>query len=140
MSARRRLCRWGSWFAVANAALLAVVGLRYLWLYSPLEPMVAWVYAVIAFMGHMSALAYIPFLLLLPVIVLIPRPRVVLPLGVALASAGLSFLLLDSLVFSENRYHLSVLTFTLLAPHTWAFLVLYVVLGIAVVAMPIVSR
>jgi membrane-anchored protein YejM (alkaline phosphatase superfamily) len=41
MSARRRLCRWGSWFAVANAGLLAVVGLRYLWDYSPLEPLVA---------------------------------------------------------------------------------------------------
>ena len=59
MSARTRLCRWGSWFAVANAGLLAVVGLRYLWYYSPLEPVVAWAYAVIAYVGHLSALAYI---------------------------------------------------------------------------------
>ena len=135
MSARRRLCRWGSWFAVANAALMAVVGLRYLWHYRPLDPLVAWAYAVIAYVGHLSALAYIPFLLLLPVIVLIPQPRVVLPLGVALASAGLSFLLLDSLVFAENRYHLDVLTFTMLEPQTWAFLALYFLLGLVIEAL-----
>ena len=134
MSARRRLCRWGSWFAVANGGLLAVVGLRYLWHYSPLEPVVAWVYAVIAYVGHLSALAYIPFLLLLPVILLAPRPRIVLPLGVALASVGLSFLLLDSLVFAENRYHLNVLTFTMLEPQTWAFLALYFIAGLVIEA------
>ncbi len=134
MSARRRLCRWGSWFAVANAGLLAAVGLRYLWHYSPLEPVVAWVYAVIAYIGHLSALAYMPFLLLLPVILLVPRPQIVLPLGVALASAGLSFLLLDSLVFAENRYHLNVLTFTMLEPQTWAFLALYFVAGLVIEA------
>ena len=41
MSARRRLLRWGSWFAVVNAALLAFVGLRYLWYYVALGPSVA---------------------------------------------------------------------------------------------------
>lgn len=87
-------------------------------------------------MGHLSALAYIPFLLLLvPVIVLIPRPRVVLTLGVCLASAGLSFVLLDSLIFAENRYHLSVLTFGLLEPQTWAFLAFYFLVGMAIEAM-----
>ena len=59
MSPRRRLLRWGSWFAVVNAALLAVVGLRYLWYYSALTPSVAWVYALVAFVGHLTALAYI---------------------------------------------------------------------------------
>ena len=29
MNPRRRLFRWASWFAVANAALLGVIGLRY---------------------------------------------------------------------------------------------------------------
>lgn len=135
MEVRNHLLRWGGWFAVVNAALLGVVGLRYLWPYSPLEPAVAWVYAVLAYVGHLTALASIPVLLLVPVMLLIPRPRVVLPLGVSLASAGLAVVLLDSLVFAENRYHLSVLTFTLLTPQTWAFLALYFLLGIAVEAM-----
>ncbi len=29
MAARRRLLRWGSWFALVNAGVLALVGLRY---------------------------------------------------------------------------------------------------------------
>ena len=76
MSARRRLLRWGSWFAVANAAVLGVVGVRYLWYYSALGLSPAWVYAILAYVGQMSALAYLPFLLLLvPAIVLLPRQR-----------------------------------------------------------------
>ena len=135
MSARRRLLRWGSWFAVVNAALMAGVGLRYFWYYVALGPSVAWVYAALAYVGQLSALAYIPFLLLVPVILLIPRPRVILPVGVALASAGTSLLLLDTLVFAENRYHLSLLTFSLLAPQTWAFLAFYFLLGVAIEAL-----
>jgi membrane-anchored protein YejM (alkaline phosphatase superfamily) len=74
VDARRRLLRWSSWFAVANAALLAVIGLRYLWHYAALGPSAAWVYAVLAYVGHLSVLAYMPYLLLVPVIVLLP-PR-----------------------------------------------------------------
>ncbi len=135
MSARRRLLRWGSWFAVVNAALLAVVGLQYLWYYSALTPSVAWVYAVLAYVGQFTALGYLPFLLLVPVMVLVPRPRVILPLSVFLASAVLSFLVLDTLVFAENRYHLNVLTFVMLELQTWAFLTLYFLLGLAIEAM-----
>jgi membrane-anchored protein YejM (alkaline phosphatase superfamily) len=88
LSPRRRLLRWGSWFAVVNAALMAVVGARYLWYYFALGPSWAWLYAIIVYVGHLSALAYIVFLLLVPLIALVPRPRLVLPLGVFLASAG----------------------------------------------------
>ena len=135
VSARRRLLRWGSWFAVGNGALMAVVGLRYLWYYFALGPSFAWIYVIIAYVGHFSALACLVFLLMVPLIALIPRPRLVLPLGVFLASAGGSLLLLGTLVFAENRYHLGVLTASLLAPETWAFLALYFLVGLAIEAM-----
>jgi membrane-anchored protein YejM (alkaline phosphatase superfamily) len=135
MSARRRLLRWGSWFAVVNAALLGIVGLQYLWYYAALMPSVAWVYAVLAYVGQLTALGYLPFLLLVPVMLLVPRPRVILPLGVLLASAVLSFLVLDTLVFAEHRYHLDVLTFVMLELQTWAFLALYFLLGLGIEAM-----
>ena len=135
MAARRRLCRWGSLFAAVNAGLLILVGLRYLWYYAWLGPSVAWIYAGLALVGQMSVFAYLPFLVLLPLIVLIPRPRLVVPLGVLLASTVLSFLVLDGLLFADNRYHLSVLTFMLLAPHTWAFLAVYFAVGLAIEAM-----
>jgi hypothetical protein len=114
---------------------MGVVGLRYLWYYFALGPSVAWIYVIIAYAGHFSSLAYIAFLLLVPVIALIPRRRLVLPLGVFLASAGVSLLLLDTLVFAENRYHLGVLTATLLAPETWAFFAVYFLVGLAVESM-----
>ena len=136
MSSRRRLLRWANWFAVANAALLAIIGLRYLWLYVRLSPSVAWGYALLAYVGHVSALAYLPCLLvLMPVILLSPSSRLVVPLGVLLGSIGGGLLLLDSLVFAENRYHLNALTFMLLAPQTWGFLGLYIVVGVAIEGM-----
>jgi membrane-anchored protein YejM (alkaline phosphatase superfamily) len=129
------LLRWANGFALANAAFLGVVGLRYLWYYSPLQPLVGWTYAGLAYVGHLSALAYVPLILLVPVMMLVPRPWAVLPLAVLVSSVVLSFLLLDSLVFAENRYHLGVLTFSLLERQTWAFLFLYFLLGLAVEAM-----
>jgi len=121
---------------VAHAALLALIGLRYLWFYVRLSPSVAWGYAVVAYVGHLTALAFIPYLLvLLPLILLCPRPRLVVPLGVALGAIGAGLLLLDSLVFAENRYHLNALTFMLLEPQTWGFLALYVVVGVAIEGM-----
>ena len=136
MSIRRRFLRWSNRFALVNAALLAVVGLRYLWYYFALTPSPAWLYAIVAFMGHVAMLAYIPIaLVLVPVTMLIPRPPAILSVGVFLASAVLSFLALDSLVFAENRYHLGILTITLLAPPSWAFFALYFLLGTAIEAM-----
>lgn len=136
MSPRRRLLRWAGWFGVVNAALLALVGLRYLWHYAALGRVVSWSYALVAYIGHFSALAWLPlFVLLAPVVVLLPRPRLVIPLGVFTGSAIVAFVLLDSLVFGENRYHLNILTFTLLEWHTWAFLALYFVVALAIEAM-----
>src|SRR4029077_6331327 len=136
MTSRRRLLRWAHWFTAVHAGLLALIGLRYLWLYVRLSPTVAWVYAPLAYLGHIAVLAYLPiFLFVLPLILLLPRPRVVVPLGVGLASAATSFLMLDSLVFAENRYHLNILTATLLGPHTWLFLGIYFGLGLAIEGM-----
>ena len=133
--ARGRLIRWVLWFAMLNVALMAIVGLRYLWHYSPPDPWIAWVYAILAFAGHLTALACVPALLLLALGVLFPRPRLILPVGVVLGSVLLSFLVLDSLLFAENRYHLTLLTFSLLEPRTWAFLTVYLLASLALEGM-----
>jgi len=133
---RRRLLRWANRFALVNAAVLAIIGLQYLWLYAaPISPAVAWTYAVVAYVGHMAALAYGPLLLLVPVMLLLPSPRLVLSLSVVIVSALVAFLVLDTLVFAEQRYHLNVLTFSILQPTTWGFLALYFLLALAVEAM-----
>jgi membrane-anchored protein YejM (alkaline phosphatase superfamily) len=135
MTPRRRLCRWAGWFALVNAALLALIGLRYLWYYSRLAPATGWIYALIAFLGHMGALAALLLLLLLPLILLIPRPQVIVPLASVLGGAGASLLLLDTSVFAENRYHLDVLTLAMFEPRSWAALALYFLLGLGIEAM-----
>ena len=136
MTPRRRLLRWASWFAVVNAAVLVTVGIPYLWHYAALGRSVSWSYAVVAYVGHLSALACIPLLVVLGAAVAVaPRARLVLPLGVVCASAGVAFVVLDSLLFSANRYHLDRLTFMLLEPTTWAFGAFYFLVALAVEAM-----
>ncbi len=135
VTTKRRLLRWLGWFALVNVVLLALVGLRYLWYYATLGPSMAWIYALLAFVGQMSAFAFVPMLCLVPVILLLPRPRLVHALGVIVGSAVLSLLVLDSLLFAENRYHIGVLTFTLLAPATWGFLALYFLVAVVIEAM-----
>jgi len=133
---RRRLLRWASWFALVNAAVLAIVGVPYLWHYAALGRSVSWSYAIVAYIGHLGALACIPLLVLLwPVAVIVPRVRLVLPLGVVCASVGVAFVVLDSLLFSANRYHLDRLTFMLLEPTTWVYGAFYFLVALAVEAM-----
>jgi uncharacterized protein len=134
-SARRRLLRWAHRFAATNVALLMIIGVGYLWRYSPVG-VAGWTYAAAAYLGHLAVLAYVPLVLvLIPVAMLIPRPRIVMSLGVLLTAAGLSVAVLDSLLFVQNRYHLSVVTFTLLDPQTFVFLGLYFVVGAAIEGM-----
>src|SRR6185295_11674464 len=85
-SARWRLLRWTNRFAATNVALVMVVGLGYLWHYTPVG-VVGWTYAAIAYLGHLAALSYVPLaLVLVPAAMLIPWPRVLLPLGAVLAA------------------------------------------------------
>ena len=136
MTPRRRLLRWILWFTAAHTGVLALIGLRYLWLYFRLSPTVAWVYGPVAFVGQVAALGYLPTLLLIvPLALLLPSAQLVVPLTVAVASGGSAFLMLDSLVFAENRYHLGILTATLLAPQTWVFLGIYFAIGLAIEGM-----
>jgi len=133
---RRRLLRWVSWFAAVNAAVLAIVGAPYLWHYAALGRRVSWSYAVVAYIGQLGALACVPLLVLLwAAVAIAPRARLVLPLGVVCAGAEVAFVVLDSLLFSANRYHLDALTFTLLEPTTWAFGAFYFLVALAVEAM-----
>ncbi|MDJ0926988.1 MAG: DUF3413 domain-containing protein [Gammaproteobacteria bacterium] len=119
---RRQLLRWTGWFAAINVVLFALVGLRYLLIYRFPADLAGQIYAPLAFLGQMTLLAAVPLLLLLmPLCLLWPRRGLIMSLGVLIASTGLSLLVLDTQVFAQNRFHLSLLTVSLFEWTTWVF-------------------
>lgn len=123
---RRALIRWGGWFFLANGLLLGALGTRYLVYFEWPHTAIAQIYSVLAFVSHFALLALAPWLLVvLPLTLLVPARRLIVPIAVAAAAAGLAGLLVDSLVFAQDRFHLSALALSILGAKTYAFGVLY---------------
>lgn len=120
--ARGALLRWIGWFGIANAALFALVGTRYLWAFGTPESGIALFYVVLASVGQFALLGFLPLMILLgPVALVLPRKPVVMGAGVLLMAAGVTILLLDTNIFAQYRYHLSRLTVEIFETSTWAF-------------------
>ena len=117
---RALLLRWGGWFAACNAVIAMLIGLRYLSVYVFPEELSGKIYALVATVGHFAALGGVAILLLIvPLVLLFPRQRLVQAVCVLLAAAGLSLLVLDTNLFSQNRFHLSRLNLELFESSTW---------------------
>ncbi|CAG0944749.1 Inner membrane protein YejM [Gammaproteobacteria bacterium] len=120
MDSRRRLLRWIGWFVAANAALYALLGLRYLLLVPWQADALGLVYALLAYVGQFALLAALPaILLLVPLCLLLPLRPLVTGLAVLLAAALATLLVVDGNVFASQRYHLTLLTAMLFEPATW---------------------
>lgn len=119
---RRALCRWAGWFLAANAGLYVLVALRYLSAWSWPESVVATAYVPLAMVGQMALLAVVlPFLVVGPLIAVWPRRRVVMPVTVLIAALGLLLLVVDTNLFVERRFHLSLFIAVLFDTTTWVF-------------------
>ena len=119
---RGTLLRWIGWFGIANGAIFALAGLRYLLAFGIPETGIAMFYILLATVGHFALLGFLPLMLVLaPVALLIPRKSVVLTLGVVLMAFALTLLMLDGNIFAQYRYHISLLTAEIFAPSTWLF-------------------
>jgi membrane-anchored protein YejM (alkaline phosphatase superfamily) len=117
---RRRLLRWVGWFAAANIGLFLLVGLRYLFVYPFNDDLLGNLYLPLAYAGQMALLASLPLgLVLIPLLLVWPRRGPVTVLGVLIASLALSLLVLDTNVFTANRFHLSLLSASLFEWPTW---------------------
>lgn len=119
---RRALLRWMGWFATANAVVLAVIGLRYFSGFSSGGTLLAWIYLVLIYPAHHVLLAIIPlFVLAAPVVALWPRRRFVTTPAVILYATLIAVILLDSLLWSQSRFHLNLLTAQILGWQSWVF-------------------
>lgn len=129
---RRAMLRFSGWFALANAALFLLLGLRYLWHYPFSADPLGILYLVLAFIGHFVSLAVLPAgLVVVPLALAWPRRSVVLPVAVLLATLSLAALVMDSSVFAEQRYHLTPLIVMLFERGTWAFIAVITLTALA---------
>jgi len=128
---RRQLFRWLGWFAMANAIILGLIGLRYLAGSPTGATPLAWVYLVTIYISHYSWLALLPLLLLVsPVIVLLPSLRWVKTLAILLMAMMIAVIMLDSLLWSQSRFHINILTLKILGSSSLIFAAVMFVIAI----------
>jgi membrane-anchored protein YejM (alkaline phosphatase superfamily) len=121
---RRQLFRWMGWFAMANAVVLGLVGLRYFSGYVAGDSALAWVYLVTVYFAHHVMLAAIPlFILLTPMVLLRPDRKWVTAMAVLVFALLIAVIMLDSLLWSQSRFHLNGLTMKILGSQSWFFVV-----------------
>jgi membrane-anchored protein YejM (alkaline phosphatase superfamily) len=128
---RKLLFRWAGWFALANSLVFGLVSLRYFGGGLPADSALALIYLVSVYIGHHVMLTAAPlFILAAPVIVLIPRRRVVTVLGVVLFAFMIALMMLDSLLWSQSRFHINALTMKILGWQSWVFAAVIFVIGL----------
>lgn len=113
------LVRWAGWFAVANALLWALVGIRYLLAFGMPASGAAGIYIALAFIGQFALLGLLFMLILWPLAALLARRTPLNLLAAPLAAFLLTVIVLDTNVFTSYRYHLSRLTAEIFEASTW---------------------
>lgn len=128
---RKTLFRWAGWFALANAAVFGLVSLRYFSGGLPSITPLSALYLVSVYIGHHVLLTAVPlFLLATPLILVYPRRRALTVLGVTLFALLLSLTMLDSLLWSQSRFHINALTVKILGWQSWVFAGFIFLLGL----------
>jgi membrane-anchored protein YejM (alkaline phosphatase superfamily) len=100
--------RWAGWFLLANILFAQLIGLRY-FVGVPQGPdtFLAWVWVLTYWCGQFASLGAVVFLLLTPIYLLTPFYRVHRVLSSLLGSLLLSFILADTFVYSQYRFHIN---------------------------------
>jgi len=121
-SNRRQLFRWLGWFAMANAVIFGLIGLRYLSGGPDTSSALAWIYLVTIYISHHSWLALLPLLALAgPFILLRPSLRWCRTIAVVLMALMIAVIMLDSLLWSQSRFHINILTLKILGTPSLVF-------------------
>jgi membrane-anchored protein YejM (alkaline phosphatase superfamily) len=120
---RKTLLRWAGWFALANALVFGLVSLRYFDGSVPAGTALAWVYLVTVYIGHHVLITFVPLMLVaVPLIAALPRRQVVTAAAVVLFAGMIALIMLDSLLWSQSRFHINALTVKILGWQSWVFI------------------
>jgi membrane-anchored protein YejM (alkaline phosphatase superfamily) len=130
-SPRAQLFRWMGWFAMANAFVLAFIGLRYFSGFSSGGTLLSWIYLVLIYPAHHVLLAWGPvFVILTPLVLLWPQQRVITVAGVLVLALLIAAITLDSLLWSSSRFHVNGLTLQILGWQSWVFVGVIFLIGL----------
>jgi membrane-anchored protein YejM (alkaline phosphatase superfamily) len=122
---RRRLFRWMGWFAMANAIVLGLVGLRYFSGFMAGDSALVWTYLLTVYFAHHVMVAVLPlFILLTPMVLMWPNRKWVTTTAALVFAILIAVILLDSLLWSQSRFHLNALTISILGWQSGLFFVL----------------
>lgn len=128
---RKLLFRWTAWFALANSLVFGVVSLRYFSGGVPTDSALSVLYLVSVYIGHHVLLTMVPFLLLAtPLIILWPNRRVLTIVGAVLFALMIALMMLDSLLWSQSRFHINALTMKILGWQSWVFAGVIFIVGL----------
>ncbi|MGL9720583.1 LPS biosynthesis-modulating metalloenzyme YejM [Symbiopectobacterium sp.] len=104
-----QMISWGHWFALFNILLSLGVGSRYLFVADWPSSLLGRSYALVSWLGHFSFIVFAVYLLIVfPLTFVVMSQRLLRFLSAALATAGLTLLLLDMEVFSRFHLHLNL--------------------------------
>ncbi|HGE8464575.1 LPS biosynthesis-modulating metalloenzyme YejM [Serratia nevei] len=103
-----QMISWGHWFALFNILLALGLGSRYLFVTDWPASLLGRVYALVSLLGHFSFIVFAGYLLVIfPLTFVVMSQRLLRLISAALATAGLTLLLVDSEVFSHFHLHLN---------------------------------
>lgn len=123
---RIKLLKWSGGFFSIITLLQIFIGFFYISNYRfPTDPL-ALVYTFTAFFSHFGSISLIVWIsLVIPLLLILPDKKLVIPICVLLVSFILCVELLDAQLFTSRRFHLGMLTIKILGWKTWGFGILY---------------
>ena len=103
-----QMISWGHWFALFNILVAIAIGSRYLLVADWPATLTGRVFSWISLVGHFSFLVFSAYLLILfPLTFIVMSQRLMRFLSAALATSGMTMLLIDSEVFTRFHLHLN---------------------------------
>ncbi|CAI1188814.1 Inner membrane protein yejM [Serratia liquefaciens] len=103
-----QMISWGHWFALFNILLALGLGSRYLFVTDWPSSLLGRVYALVSLLGHFSFIVFAGYLLIIfPLTFVVMSQRLLRFISAALATTGLTLLLVDSEVFTHFHLHLN---------------------------------
>lgn len=104
---RARLLRWWGWLLIAMLAALLLVTTRYFSVVEFDARPASLLFRATMLVAHFTTVATISLLPALIGILLWPRPRIMIPLGVLCGAATVAALLIDTQVYQLYRFHIN---------------------------------